>query len=398
MRIAHFISNYPTGEQTQVYGKSLAVKNLCVQLANLDHEVNVFTISNTKSHFLDNNSGIFVNSYPSIFRYRSEQISLDIFRDTLHKKFDIIHLHSGISIPLLAGYFVSKKNKIPLIITWHGDSVRIPNQDRYCGFISSLAIILYKFIIQRILHDAIAIITVSNQYVNISQYLTKYREKIWCIPNGINLEEFYPIGNIEEMKTKIDIDGKKIILFLGSLYPIKGPDILLNAIPDVIKHNNNVIFVIAGDGNKQFYVNLANELNVSKYVRFTGYLNNNEKLNYLKISDVFVLPSRMESFGIVNLEAMASSLPVIATNVGGVSDLIQDKINGLLIPPNDHITLSNSIVELLKNDRMRNELGQMGKKISKNYSWKEIARQTEKLYRESIDLMIQNKIRRKLLH
>jgi glycosyltransferase involved in cell wall biosynthesis len=380
MKIAHFISNFPTKERVQVYGKSLAAYNLCKELVDRGHEVHVFTISESNSEFFQNYEGINVHSYRSITGYKSEKISLKILTDPSNYEFDIIHIHSGISIPLLAGYLLAKRMSKPLVITWHGDSIRVPDQGRYCGPIAGPAATAYKYVIHHILQHADAIISVSSKYIERSQFLKPYGKKIKCIPNGINIEDFHPTDSKENTKKIIGLEGKTVILFLGSLFPIKGPDILLRAIPAIIKKENNIRFVFAGGGDSQHYINMARDLGISNYVRFPGYLNQNEKIAYLQASDIFVLPSRMECFPLVCLEAMASGLPVIASNVGGIPDAIKDNENGLLIPPDDYQTLSSSILMLLNGDQLRKNLGEKGSSTASRYSWAAIAEETVEVY------------------
>lgn len=381
MKIAHFISNFPTKERAQVYGKSLAVYNLCKELVDKGHDVHVFTISESNSEFFQNYEGINVHSYRPITGYKSEKISAKILTDPSNYEFDIIHIHSGISIPLLAGYLLAKKMGRPLVITWHGDSIRVPDQGRYCGPIAGSAAIAYKYIIHYILQHADAIISVSSNYIERSQFLKPYGKKIKCIHNGINIEDFYPFESKENIKNDLKLGGETVILFLGSLYPIKGPDVLLKAIPAIVEKNINVRFVFAGGGDSQLYINMARDLGLSNYVRFPGYLNQRQKLAYLQASDVFVLPSRMECFPLVCLEAMASGLPVIASNVGGIPDAIKNNENGLLIPPEDYQILSSSILMLLNDDQMRKDLGEKGSATTKHYSWAAIAEETVEVYR-----------------
>lgn len=380
MKIAHFISNFPTKERAQVYGKSLAVYNLCKELVDRGHEVHVFTISESNSEFFQSYEGINIHSYRSVTGYKSEKISVKILTDPFNYKFDIIHIHSGISIPLIAGYILAKRMSKPLVITWHGDSIRAPDQGRYCGPVAGSATIAYKYVIHHILQHADVIISVSSKYIERSQFLKPYGKKIKCIPNGINIEDFHPSESKENIKSDLKLGGKTIVLFLGSLYPIKGPDVLLKTIPAIVEKNSNVRFVFAGGGNSQQYINMARDLGISNYVRFPGYLNQSEKLAYLQASEVFVLPSRMECFPLVCLEAMASGLPVIASNVGGIPDAIKDNENGLLIPPEDHQALSNSILMLLNDDKLRKDLGEKGSTKASHYSWAAIAEETVKVY------------------
>ena len=127
---------------------------------------------------------------------------------------------------------------------------------------------------------------------------------------------------------------------------------------------------------------LSKELGVEKHVTFAGFVEDDLKPLYYKASDIFCLPSTTmaESFGIVNLEAMAAGIPIVASNLGGIPDIVQDGVNGLLAEPGDFESLADAIRTLLVNRDMRLELGDNGRKLVNNYSWNEITQKTENLY------------------
>lgn len=383
MKVAHFLSNFPLAKDTPVYGKSLAAYNVCKELSKRGHEVTVFTNTDPKSNSLHQLDGITVCNFSSVVGYKSERFSTKILFEPLKQDFDIIHIHSGISVPTYAGYRYARKKQKPLIITWHGDSVRNPDIDRYMGIIPAFASFAYGYLAKKMLDRSNRIISVSQSYIAESKFLGSYKKKIRYIPNGVQLEDFNISYTKEECKLKLDLNGKFIILFMGSLFPIKGPDILIKAIPAVIEKCDKILFIFAGGGNVARYQELADQMNLKKFVKFLGYVGD-EKKYYLAASDIFVLPSFAECFPLVNLEAMASGIPVIASNVGGVSDAIIDNVNGILIPPGDSEKLADAILKLINNSELRINLGQNGKKMAADYSWAHICKLTEDLYSETI--------------
>lgn len=116
-----------------------------------------------------------------------------------------------------------------------------------------------------------------------------------------------------------------------------------------------------------------------------GFVEDGLKPLYYKAADVFILPSTMntESFGIVNLEAMACGVPIVASNIGGIPDIVKDGENGLLVQPKNTEALANAIIYLLENEDMKKKLGLNGKMKVKNYSWEKIAEKTEAIYVQS---------------
>jgi Glycosyltransferase len=109
---------------------------------------------------------------------------------------------------------------------------------------------------------------------------------------------------------------------------------------------------------------------------------------YYKAADVFCLPSTMstESFGIVNLEAMACGVPIVASKIGGIPDVVKDGENGLLVPPWDSEALADVIIYLLENEDIREKMGNIGREKVEGYSWARIAEETEKVYKEVLEV------------
>lgn len=379
MKIAHFVSNFPQNNLGEAYGKSLAAYNLCRELFKQGHQVHVFTISQGNKNITEENEGVKIHRYKPLASYKSESISFRIFTDSLKYDFDIIHIHSGISVTVLAGYLYAVLKKKPLIITWHGDSVTDSKSNRYVGLVPRIAASLYKYWINIVLSRADRIISVSKAYINESRFLKKYQNKITIIPNGIDMKSLETQCSKEECKNKLGFDGKKVVLFLGSLYDIKGPQVLLKAIPEVIKNEKDVVFVFAGGGDIEKYKSLAEKLNIAKHTKFVGYVTK-EKPIYYKSADVFVLPSLSECFPLVLLEAMACEVPIVASKVGGVPDIIEDGKNGMHFLSNNHTDLGRILLHLLSDETSRKKIGFASKAIISRYSWKTIAKETETLY------------------
>lgn len=380
MKIAHFVSNFPKNNDSEVYGKSLAAYNICLSLAKRGHEIHVFTVSNDKENSFEDHGNLKIHRYKSSIRYKSEGFSYKILNDPLNYDFDIVHVHSGISIAVLAGYRYSVKKKVPLVVTWHGDSIR--GYGRYKGAIAGSASFFYKHILaKKVLKHAKSIILPSEYYIDVSQFLGDYKNKVVSIPNGINLEEFNVPCSQEECKKRLGLTGKKVILFVGSLYPLKGPHILLKAIPKVLEEEKDLIFVFMGGGNIEEYKKLSEELNVKEKVRFTGYTQGELKIAYYKASDIFVLPSTVEVFPLVLLEASASALPMIVSDLDTFKCIVKDGYNGIFTKMRDEESLSAAIIHLLKNEDLMKNMGTNAKKEIKNFSWGKIAETTETVYK-----------------
>ena len=182
-------------------------------------------------------------------------------------------------------------------------------------------------------------------------------EKIAVIPNGIDFSEYAVLPPRGSFKRKFGIKNEeKIVLYLGRLHKIKGVDILVKAFTNVIENLDDVRLVVVGpdDGSLDGLQTLVKDMNVGNKVIFTGPLYGLEKIKAYVDSEVYVLPSRYETFPMTVLEAYACGKPVIASNVGGLKDLVINGETGLLVEPGNKEQLAKNILYLL-NDKGKAE-------------------------------------------
>ncbi|MFY9637629.1 MAG: glycosyltransferase family 4 protein, partial [Methanobacterium sp.] len=149
-----------------------------------------------------------------------------------------------------------------------------------------------------------------------------------------------------------------------------------------------VKLIFAGRG--EMFDELSNQalkLDLVNDVIFTGFVEEDKKPLYFKAADIFCLPSTTmaESFGIVNLEAMASGIPIVASNLGGIPDIVKHGVNGLLAEPGNDQNLADALSYLLKNEKLRNKMGITGKEFVKEYSWQKITKETDLLYKSILE-------------
>lgn len=182
------------------------------------------------------------------------------------------------------------------------------------------------------------------------------------------------------------------VLFLGWLHRDKGVLDLMHAIPHVLRSVPEATFVLAGSGDVDSMTRLARSLRIEHAVHWPGWVDGAEKDNLLRKADVFVLPSYYEGLPLGVLEAMACGVPVVATSVGGIPDVIEDRINGLLVDPGKPEALARAIVTLLKDDALRARLREAAHRdVRKRFSAETVVEDLESLYRE---LGIQERRRR----
>ncbi len=194
--------------------------------------------------------------------------------------------------------------------------------------------------------------------------------KISVIPNGVDASKFdFPVDRAAIKEKICGSKSSKMILFLGRLVYQKGVNVLIGAMPGIVTSCSSVKcdvkLVIVGEGSMREQLKKdAAYLGVSSHVVFTGYLDDYTVRSLLKAVDVVVVPSLYEPFGIVVLEAMAAKTPVVASDVGGLSELISAG-EGVKVPPNNSESLAEGIIKILfveDDDKRRVELEEMVEK------------------------------------
>jgi glycosyltransferase involved in cell wall biosynthesis len=183
-------------------------------------------------------------------------------------------------------------------------------------------------------------------------------ERIHCIPNGID-----PPESSDSSITRDSIGFERDIPLIGTvarLHEQKGLDLLIEATRIILDKGIRIGVLIVGDGPlREELILHAKRRSLSKNIRFMGFQRNVH--DYLSLLDLFVLPSRWEGFGISIVEAMAMGLPVVATRVGGIPEIVDDGRTGFLIEKDDVHALADKILYLLKNPPVRKEMGEKGK-------------------------------------
>ncbi|MDI9624711.1 MAG: glycosyltransferase family 4 protein [Methanothermobacter sp.] len=366
-------------------GAELAAYYLALKMAE-HNNINIFTTSINSKDFFEEYKGIQIHRYGTNFTIEKGNISFGLFRKPLNYDADIVHAHFSTPPAEIAALLYAKKKKIPFVLTYHGDW-----QESFGSITRRIPLYFYnKFLIRRVLDSTDLVIVPSKYYINESRFLGKYKDKITVIPNGINIEDFEIPLEKEECRQKLGLTrDRNIILFLGNLIQYKGPDILIKAMKLIVEKIPNTELILVGSGPMERELKrLSKNLNIEEHIMFAGFVGDSfKKALYYKAADIFCLPSTMstESFGIVNLEAMTCGLPIIASKIGGIPDVIKNGKTGLLVPPKNPDALSDAIIRLLEDTELARKMGYNGKKmVEKNYTWDKVAKITERVYEEVV--------------
>ncbi|MEM1883199.1 MAG: glycosyltransferase family 4 protein, partial [Candidatus Bathyarchaeia archaeon] len=212
-------------------------------------------------------------------------------------------------------------------------------------------------------------------------------EKIDVIPNGIDVSKYEVNVEHEEVKKRFRINpDEKIILFVGRLVPQKGVEYLIMAAPKIFEQHPDSRIIIVGNGwIKDNLMSLASSTKYSNKITFLGFLDDRDLTELTLCSDVLVVPSIYEPFGIVALEGMAAGVPVVASNVGGLAEIIEHDRTGFLAHKEDPDSIAFGINKILSDPEYAHKLAQNAKrKVYETYSWEAVARRTIEVYRKAI--------------
>jgi glycosyltransferase involved in cell wall biosynthesis len=331
--------------------------------------------NNVNIHYISRANDTFF--YNAMFQTACLRYVPKLLRD---EKIDIIHSHTAHMPDLL---LTLRKLKTPIVTTVHTTikSQHLGTKNSGKNFFElerseQATSVMYPFL--RFAETAYFrhhrfYISPSNWMKRSLEIDYKITEKINVIPNSVDIADFKMnplLGLGQELRKKRP--NTKIILYVGRLIAMKGIDTLLHSIPHIVKEEKleDFLFVFAGPGNKYLYLAKALELGVAHFCLFTGPLQKEQVVELMKNSDVVVLPSFTENAPYVILESMACGVPVIASNVGGVSEIISDGQNGRLLKAISPKVLATTISELLIDQSLLKIISKAGQEtIKKKFSW-----------------------------
>ena len=296
-----------------------------------------------------------------------------IFKRTLYffhlikysMKFKPDIIHSNLANMGFVGGIVGKIFRIPSIVTVRGSDVH-----ELSKIFSQRIFIYFSFLFNN------RIITKSSDLKRKCIALGAKKEKIDVIYNGVDLKRFNP-EKVKPVNLKGLTKNCKIIMNIGNLVEVKGQEHLVRAFKIVKGKVNNAKLLIIGDGGLKNHLNrIIKELNLENSVFLLGTVKHEKIPSYLALADVYVQPSLSEGVPNSVLEALAMEKPVVATNVGGIPEILNEE-DAELVKPKDVSLLAESIIKRVTKKRRR--------KIKK-YSWEETACKITKLYKSLSDL------------
>lgn len=324
-------------------GSGVVATELGLELSKRGHEVHFITYNQPVKLNLFNNNihyhEVIVPDYP-LFHYQPYELALSskiVDMVQLHK-IEILHVHYA--IPHAYAAYMSKQMlktrgiNLPIVTTLHGTDITLVGSHPF-----------YKNAVEFSINNSDAVTSVSEDLKKDTLSYFSIEKNIEVIPNFVDLDKY---NNIDKNfnRNVLANDDEKIITHISNFRKVKRIDDVINSY-NLINKKINSKLILLGDGPERIKAEkLCDELNLNEKVLFLGASNETAKILYL--SDVFILASTTESFGLVALEAMASSVPVISTNSGGLPEVNKDGFSGYLSNVGDINTMAKNAIKILE--------------------------------------------------
>jgi glycosyltransferase involved in cell wall biosynthesis len=316
---------------------------------------------------------------------------------TIYKyKPDVIYRRRGFLNIFGSEHILRTAFGIPVVSEVNGIAI---DEARICSSGDNFSLKLIDFLERKNIRKA-------DKYIAVTSKLktTLYKDygiakgKITIIENGANTDLFKPIDKTKTKKQLGLVESISYICFVGVISPWQGVEYLIKAMPGVLKTVPNTKLLIVGDGvMKSELLHLTNKLNIGKNVIFTGRVPYTKVPLYINSSDICVAPfvkQRNEKIGLSPLklcEYLACRVPVIASDISGVSDTIRTSQGGTCVAPEDAEQLASAIIKLLLDENLRNKMGENGYNyVKENRSWESDAKKVETVFKEAVDMHKQN--------
>ncbi len=368
-------------------GGAIAQHNLALELKKRGHEICIIAPGYTHKNKVEKEDGttifrtkgiklpIYMHGryYFSLFPYFQVKKIIKNFKP------DIVNICSPYPIGISA-YLCARKQDIPVVGSIHilPDNMITPfhklkNQDRVENY--SWRYLIYFFN----LADWATIPTKTGAEMYKNKGLIT---NITPISNGLKTEIFNPNNDGEYLRKKFGLPKKNIILYTGRINEEKNLDVLIKAIPYVLK-KVDAHFLIVGSGGdyKKLLIKLTEELNVENNTTFTDFLDWDDYPNIYAIADLFAMPSEAELQSIVTMEAVASGLPIVVVNKGAIHELASMN-NGFVFESKNSKQMAECIVKILNDEKLKKNMGTNSLELIKEHTMASIAVKFEEIYKK----------------
>lgn len=349
------------------------VLGLSENLIKMGHDVEVVTSRYSRMPETETLNGIRITRLPQWINMYNTPIVTSIRQFVRRTHADIIHVHSP---PPFTERFAAKGAKEagkPFVVTHHCDL-------ELKGIFGNTAVNFYQnFLGKYPLEKADRVISTTESYATTSR--TLWDTDVTVIPNAVDIKRFNLENKGELIRDKYSIGNDPLALFVGRLVPHKGIGILIRS----LSYTRKGKLLIVGDGPyKKWLIGLAKKLDLNERVVFVGPVDDYWLPSYYSATDVVILPStsRLEAFGIVGLEGMASGKPLILSDIPGVRDVISEK-EGYIVEPLDPNAIAEALEKIWGAPEMAREMGKRGReRVEALFSWEKVSKDVEEVFNE----------------
>ena len=381
-----------TVEQPQGSGWTTHKWELSRSLSKLGHEVHVMTWISTRLDGVVGHSMKAKEKYKFGFIFKIIHI-INILKVVHAHNFDILYTRN---VPFaLFALLIKKIKKSKLVLELNGlYSEDWKSEKRYYKInIKKMWSYLEIFVAKKA--DAIIAVAPGIRDILIKKGINK--DKIMVIANGANIDLFKPVDDaltIKELQTRYNIsENDNVIIFVGNLMRWHGVEYLIKSAPIVLKTFPNTKLLIVGDGRiKRELISMTEKMDVSANFIFTGAVPYKSVPLCINVSDVCIAPfirTRNDRLGLSPIkiyEYLACGKPVVASNIKGVGDLLDNSNSGIVVTPEDPTELANAIIKLCKDGQLRKKMGNNGRElVVNNYSWGITAKKTIEVFRNLLE-------------
>ena len=208
-------------------------------------------------------------------------------------------------------------------------------------------------------------------------------DKVTLIPNGVDVTPFESCSDerVRELKGRFAPNGERLLFYVGRITPEKGIQVLLQALPSILERHPNVRLLVAGRNSEQMQP-LVDELGIEEAVELLGFVDSETRDCLYRSVDAAVFPSLYEPFGIVALEAMAAGCNVIASEVGGLAEVVDHRRTGLTVRANDSQSIAWAVDQIFTDQVQAHAMRARAlQEVTRSYNWGAIAASTVNMYR-----------------
>jgi N-acetyl-alpha-D-glucosaminyl L-malate synthase BshA len=361
-------------------GSGVVATELGKALADRGHQIHFVTYNQpARLDFFSENlfyHEVSVSQYP-LFDYPPYELALasrlvDVVR---FEQLDLLHVHYA--IPHASAAFMAKQIlatygiSIPFITTLHGTDITLVGQDN-----------TYKPVVTFSINQSDGVTAVSEHLKNDTYKYFKIEKDIKVIPNFIDLTRF-SLKPKDHFKKAIAPNGEKVLVHTSNFRKVKRTEDVVKMFAKVIEKIPSKLLMVGDGGERSLCERLCRDLGIAEHVRFLGKQDAIEEI--LSVSDLFLMPSQSESFGLAALEAMACKVPVISSNAGGLPELNIEGVTGFLLDIGDVDGMAEKAIYILEDENRLNEFKENALKRAKELELANIMPLYENFYKEVIE-------------